>query len=89
MTLREKFLPRMYCFFGSGMLSDTYDEKVANDNATECEKITDELAIGFAEWCKQEYDVENTPFHNKWLNVDGEYVSTKELLEIYKKEKGL
>jgi len=52
-------------------------------------KIADEFAIEFAKWCKQEYDVENTAFHNKWLNVDGKYVSTKELLEIYKKEKGL
>ena len=53
------------------------------------EVIAEDFAIRFVDWCKQEYDVENTPFHNKWLNVDGEYVSTKELLQIYKKEKGL
>ena len=52
-------------------------------------EIAEDFAIGFAEWCKQEYDVENTAYHNKWLDVDGTYVSTKELLEIYKKEKGL
>jgi hypothetical protein len=56
---------------------------------TSLEKITEEFAIEFADWCKQEYDVENTAYHNKWLDVDGKYVSTKELLEIYKKEKGL
>ena len=49
----------------------------------------DDFAIGFAEWCKQEFDVENTPFHNKWVSVNGNYFSTKHLLEIYKKEKGL
>lgn len=30
------FLPKMYCYFGSGMLSNHYDEKVALDNAKEC-----------------------------------------------------
>ena len=58
-------------------------------NENRCEEIAEDFAIGFAEWCKQEYDVENTAFHNKWVDVDGAYVSTKELLEIYKKEKGL
>jgi hypothetical protein len=54
-----------------------------------CEKIADEFAIGFAEWCKQEYELEDTSFHNKWRDVNGEYRESKELLEIYKKEKGL
>ena len=30
------FLPKMYCYFGSGMLTNHYDEKVALDNAKEC-----------------------------------------------------
>ena len=50
-------------------------------------KIADEFAIGFADWCKQEYELEDTSFHNKWRDVNGEYRETKELLEIYKKEK--
>ena len=53
------------------------------------EQIADEFAIGFADWCKQEYELEDTAFHNKWLDVDGTYVSSKKLLEIYKKEKKL
>jgi hypothetical protein len=89
MTLKEKFLPKMYCFMGSGMLSNSYDENVAEGNATECEQLADEFAIGFAEWCKQEYELEDTSFHNKWRDVNGEYRESKELLEIYKKEKGL
>ena len=59
------------------------------EEAQRCEKIAEEFAIGFAEWCKQEFDVENTPFHNKWVSVNGNYFSTKELLQIFKKEKGL
>jgi hypothetical protein len=73
MTLIEKFLPQMYCFFGSGMLTNTYDERIAEQNAKECEKIADGYAIEFAEWC-------GVPV------VDA---SVKELLEIFKKEKGL
>ena len=30
------FLPKMYCYFGSGMLTNHYDEKVALSNAKEC-----------------------------------------------------
>jgi hypothetical protein len=83
MTLREKFLPRMYCFFGSGMLSNTYDEKVANDNATECEKITDELAVGFAEWMLL------LLYDKMYNNKPIETANVNELLKIYKKENGL
>lgn len=79
MTLKEKFTPFMYCFFGSGMLTNSYDEKVAESNAKECEIIADEFAIGFAEWLVIRY--------NEDIIFD-EY-TTKELLEIYKKEKGL
>ena len=77
MTLKEKFLPRMYCFMGSGMLSNTYDKDIAEDNAKECEKITDEFAIEFLDWVfgQPKFKVK----HN----------SKRELLEIFKKEKGL
>jgi hypothetical protein len=34
--LVEKFLPHMYCYMGSGMLSNDYDLKVATDNAKKC-----------------------------------------------------
>jgi hypothetical protein len=43
----------------------------------ECEKIADEFAIGFAEWLLNE----RTGFNRE--------TEMKELLEIYKKEKGL
>jgi hypothetical protein len=45
----------------------------------ECEEIADEFAIGFAEWCLESL-----------LNGEEPKADTiKELLEIYKKEKGL
>lgn len=91
MTLIEKFLPRMYCFMGSGMLSNTYDQKIAEDNAKECEEIADEFAIGFAEWTCGRY----VKLHNVWVGIYQDqrnrdnWKTTKELLEIFKKEKGL
>jgi len=60
MTLKEKFEEILTAFW-------------INDWEDECEKIADEFAIGFAEWC-------GVPI------VDA---NVKELLEIYKKEKGL
>jgi len=51
----------------------------------QCEQIADDFAIGFAEWiwgnCFNIYN-------DRFLYKDDEY-KTKELLEIYKKEKGL
>jgi hypothetical protein len=37
--LVKKISPNMYCYMGSGMLSDHYDLKVATDNAKECATI--------------------------------------------------
>ena len=38
-ALVEQFMPYMYCYMGSGMLSNDYDIKVANDNAKQCALI--------------------------------------------------
>ena len=57
----------------------------ASRHAIQCEQIADDFAIGFAEWiwgnCFNIYN-------DRFLYKDDEY-KTKELLEIYKKEKGL
>lgn len=50
-----------------------------NDWENKCEKVADEFAIGFADWvrvCK----LKQRPY---------DFNNIKELLEIYKKEKGL
>jgi hypothetical protein len=81
MTLKEKFLPKMYCFMGSGMLSNSYDENVANSNADECEKIVDEFAIEFGRWIIQNQEIENT---SSWSEDTANFY-----LKKFKKEKGL
>jgi hypothetical protein len=53
--------------------------RTRNYNAEECELIADEFAIGFAEWLLIIY--------NEDIIYDA--YSKEELLEIYKKEKGL
>jgi hypothetical protein len=62
MTLGEKFGE---VYIGRGTFED------------ECEKIADEYAIGFGEWCLK---IKFEPIEN---------ISVKKLLEIYKKENGL
>lgn len=80
MTLKEKFINYVYCFMGSGMLTNTYDEDIANWNAEFCEKIADEFAIEFAKWIKDD---------GRTIELLKGSRTPKELLEIYKKEKGL
>jgi hypothetical protein len=75
MTLKEKF--EQYA------KQEVWEKK--NYNADECEQEAEEFAIGFAEWCRTIIDrVGVLEYKRKWINL-----STKELLEIYKKEKGL
>jgi hypothetical protein len=64
MTLKEKF-------------DEVFIENWLVDYAEECEKVTDDFAIGFTEWRLTTF-IKNV-----------EQYTTKELLEIYKKERGL
>jgi hypothetical protein len=58
-------------------LKEKLNEKLSESFANEIEKLTDEFAIGFAEWFNNlKYDVMR-------------YKTMEEHLEIYKKEKGL
>lgn len=86
MTLIEKFLPKMYCYFGSGMLTNAYDENVALQNAKECEQIADDYAIRFLEFihvnCEEDWGSDNYLY-------DEESYTIRELLEIFKKERNL
>ena len=79
----------MYCFMGSGMLSNTYDQKIAEDNAKECEKIADEFAIELLNFIEGTYSYSNI-FDYWYLHADTSKTFTKkQLVETYKKEKGL
>jgi len=79
MTLKEKFeeIENLGRFSDNGY--STWSTKVLDKQSTECEKIADDFAIGFADWirvCKlkeRSYDFDNI----------------EELLKTYKEEKRL
>ena len=60
----------------------------ASDWESQCEQTADEFAIGFAEWL---YKWDNTRLPNgNWIIKLGlKPYTSEEVLEIYKKEKGL
>jgi hypothetical protein len=75
MTLKEKFETK-------SSIDTTKEAKVF---AKECEVIADEFAIGFAEWVEYScWKIES----DRYLYEDDQF-TTKELLEIYKKESNL
>jgi hypothetical protein len=75
MTLKEKFKEILTAFW----ISNWEDESI---------KIADEFAIGFAEWVGQNtINYSSGKFRMKTLKPT--LFTSKELLEIYKKEKGL
>jgi hypothetical protein len=85
MTLKEKFRPLVWFNYNS---FNVHQNKEKDENSIKCEAIADEFAIGFAEWfnSKEAEDL----MHD--LVIVGEVdinTTTKELLEIYKKEKFL
>ncbi len=77
--------------FDSEELRVKYKERIAN--AKEMEKQQqDEFAIEFAEWCiKKRIDFFDSTEIGETYTIDGNVSKYKmnELLEIYKKEKGL
>ena len=80
MTLRENF--SKYC-------DNVYQNKEVN--AEFCEEIADEFAIGFAEWLTNEQSPYSIMYGNqekRFSDFRKDY-TIKELLQIYKTEKGL
>lgn len=78
MTLKEKFALILMEFWSS-------------DWESKCEQEANEFAIDFAEWCIY-YREKNRNIYGQILHSLSKYdetYTTKELLEIYKKEKGL
>lgn len=78
MTLKEKF-KSLNTNFGR-------DAKYYHHNLIKCKKIADDYAIEFLDFAKSEtdYDLWETKFDYK-----GVLYTSKELLEIFKEEKGL
>ena len=78
MTLRDKFKPKV----------SINTEGEAGRYANDCEQIADDYAIEFSEWLNKLEVIE--VFDIEDLNIIGELnKNTKELLQIFKKEKGL
>ena len=76
MTLKEKFEEILIAFWTSEWES-------------ECEKVADDFAIGLLEFIEGTYSYSNI-FDYWYLHADTSKTYTKkQLLEIYKKEKGL
>lgn len=73
-TLKEK-IAEEYVYTIEPLL----DSKEINESFDKIVKIAEEFAIEFSEWLVNNY----------YTNPKFEYKTTKELLEIYKKEKGL
>ena len=74
MTLKEKF-KKIEIKLGENNTTNLVDVE-----AKECEQIADDFAIGFAEWYRKISPIMDKKYIGK---------NSKELLEIYKKEKGL
>ena len=88
MTLKEKF-DNVEIMFESQIGKLKYDELCEASN--QCEQIADEFAIEFSEWCTY-YRDKNRNVYGDMLHAKSKYddtYTTKELLEIFKKEKGL
>jgi hypothetical protein len=68
-------------------LKEKFDETLtyleSKSKVNEIEKIADEFAIGFAEWCLADF------YNSLQTGIDAKADTMEELLEIYKKEKGL
>ena len=83
MTLKDKFdNPIMRHDLGRNEIEETKKQ---------CVKIAEEFAIEFAEWSSY-YRDKNKNYKEEMLHAISKYdesYTTKELLEIYKKEKGL
>lgn len=92
MKLKYKFLDHVYCFMGSGMLTNTYDEDIANwnaENSEKCEKIAEGFAIRFTKWVDKFYfqGTENNKYYkSETSRNEGEIFTIKELLKIYKEK---
>lgn len=81
MTLKEKL---------KSFAMDNHIKKYAEHNVKELEKIADEYAIEFAEFSSRYGFLEKKGFYKSTYNLEmGIFITSKELLEIFKKEKGL
>ena len=69
---------------------DNHYKKYGELNAKRLEEIADEYAIDFAEWSSKYKCLDKKGWFTGSYQLEmAQFKTTKELLEIYKKEKGL
>ena len=86
MTLKEKFLPFVWFNISS---FNVYQNKEKEENSKKCEKIADDYAIGFGQWMTSGVEFIDDTERCRVYCFKKNLYTTKELLEIYKKEKEL
>lgn len=88
--LIEKFKPHTYCFIGSGMLTNSYDERIALLEAQKCAQIcVKEIVESIPmkpELNTEEHDI-NMHSEDFWSDVD--YWLHKEINEIFEENGSL
>ena len=88
MTLRKKFQQIEVIVKGCGDSNPCIiSNKMFDNSAKQLEQIADDFAIGFKDWCDKFID-EVGDWKKDGVCLKNRF-STKELLQIYKKEKGL
>lgn len=84
MKLKDKFdTPIMRHDLGRNEIEETKEQ---------CVEIAEEFTLGFAKWLDNKYyQGKNVNEYHRSIDEyrEGKYFTAKELLEIYKKEKGL
>ena len=93
MTLKEKDLVNTFYYSlpNNGSTEGLNSTTRRYEEAKQCALIAEDFAIGFAEWCTK-YRDKNRNVNGEMLHAKSKYDETyltKELLEMYKKEKGL
>jgi len=83
MTLKEKF--------DSPIMRHDLMRNEIEETKEQCEVIADEFAIGFAEWNSYKYKyLPNKGWFATTYQLEMDiFITSKELLEIYKKERNL
>lgn len=72
-----KFMPHVYCYMGSGMLSNDYDEKVAMDNAKKSALIAVDEILGMSYFDVTTMAEEDSLYKNYWTEVRAEIGAIK------------
>ena len=75
----------MYCYLGSGMLTNTYDENVARSRAVDCLEIIKQEVIDFDNWKLQNrYRWGFADGQETWTNNSEKFYTPEQLYNLYK-----